>query len=96
MLDESAPDKLKNTNGKSTNHRIELEIKLGGEKLIEDGIAGWLSEALIRSGRHFRRANIRTAAQAAPNPLSILTTVTPEAQLLSIASRAVMPFSDAP
>ncbi len=39
MLDESALDKLKNTNEKSINRRIELEIKLGGEKLIEDGIA---------------------------------------------------------
>src|SRR6267378_288215 len=39
---------------------------------------------------------MRLAAAAAPNPLSILTTVTPEAQELSMPSRAASPPNDAP
>ena len=39
---------------------------------------------------------IRVAAQAAPKPLSILTTVTPAAQLFSIVSSAATPPNDAP
>ena len=39
---------------------------------------------------------IRDAATAAPNPLSMLTTVTPEAQLLSAASNAATPPKLAP
>ena len=39
---------------------------------------------------------IRDAATAAPNPLSMLTTVTPEAQLLSAASNADTPPKLAP
>src|SRR5665811_220243 len=39
---------------------------------------------------------IREAAYAAPNPLSILTTVTPAAQLFSIESRAASPPKFAP
>jgi len=39
---------------------------------------------------------IRLAAYAAPKPLSMFTTVTPDAQLLSIASSAAMPPKLAP
>src|SRR6266568_4834300 len=39
---------------------------------------------------------MRLAAAAAPNPLSILTTVTPEAHELSIPSSAAMPPNEAP
>ncbi len=39
---------------------------------------------------------IRDAATAAPNPLSMLTTVTPDAQLLSAASNAATPPKLAP
>src|SRR5437879_7259290 len=39
---------------------------------------------------------MRLAAAAAPNPLSMLTTVTPEAQEFSIASSAASPPNDAP
>src|SRR5438046_8938665 len=39
---------------------------------------------------------MRLAAAAAPNPLSMLTTVTPLAQELSIASSAARPPNDAP
>src|SRR5579863_6458497 len=39
---------------------------------------------------------IMVAAKAAPKPLSILTTVTPLAQLLSIPSSAAMPPNEAP
>ncbi len=39
---------------------------------------------------------IRLAAYAAPNPLSIFTTVTPAAQELSMPSRAAIPPNEAP
>jgi hypothetical protein len=39
---------------------------------------------------------ILTAAHPAPKPLSILTTVTPEAQLFSIPNSAEKPFNAAP
>ena len=41
-------------------------------------------------------ATRRTTAIAAPNPLSMFTTVTPEAQLESIPNNAVSPPSDTP
>jgi hypothetical protein len=41
-------------------------------------------------------ATRRTTAIAAPNPLSMFTTVTPEAQLESIPNKAVSPPSDTP
>src|SRR3954449_6260681 len=44
--------------------------------------------------RHDRQ--IRLAAAAAPNPLSMLTTVTPDAQELSMARSAARPPKDAP
>lgn len=47
-------------------------------------------EELIRSRQIF------AAAHAAPNPLSMFTTVTPAAQLLSMASRAAIPPKLAP
>ena len=37
------------------------------------------------------RRSMRTTATAAPNPLSMLTTVTPDAQLVSIPNSAVRP-----
>src|SRR2546427_12932796 len=39
---------------------------------------------------------MRLAAAAAPNPLSMLTTVTPDAQELSMPSRAASPPNEAP
>ena len=39
---------------------------------------------------------MQEATQAAPNPLSMLTTLTLEAQLLSMASRAATPPKLAP
>src|SRR4029077_2197271 len=39
---------------------------------------------------------IREAATAAPNPLSMLTTVTPAAQLFNIVSSGAIPWNDAP
>jgi len=42
------------------------------------------------------RPRIRAAAMAAPKPLSILTTVSPLAQLASMACRAVVPPSATP
>jgi len=39
---------------------------------------------------------MRLAAAAAPNPLSMLTTVTPEAQEFSMASSAASPPNEAP
>ena len=39
---------------------------------------------------------MRVAAQAAPKPLSMFTTVIPDAQLLSIANSAASPPNDAP
>src|SRR3954464_12842882 len=44
--------------------------------------------------RHDRQ--IRLAAAAAPNPLSMLTTVTPDAQELSMARSAARPPKEAP
>ena len=41
-------------------------------------------------------ASRRATAQAAPKPLSMPTTVTPDAQEASMASRAVTPSSPAP
>ena len=42
-----------------------------------------------------RSSNIRCTAMAAPKPLSMFTTTTPEAQLVSMAKSAVKPFSTA-
>ena len=42
------------------------------------------------------RRRIESAAQAAPNPLSMFTTVTPLAQLFTIPSRAAIPSKLAP
>jgi len=39
---------------------------------------------------------MRLAAAAAPNPLSMLTTVTPEAQEFNMARSAASPPNDAP
>jgi len=39
----------------------------------------------------YLRLKIRAAANAAPNPLSMFTTVTPDAQLVSIPSNAASP-----
>jgi hypothetical protein len=47
-------------------------------------------------GQRGGRRLMRDAAAAAPKPLSMFTTVTPEAQELSIPSSAAMPPSDAP
>src|SRR5665213_1176586 len=43
-----------------------------------------------------QRCKIRDAAYAAPNPLSMLTTVTPAAQLFSMESKAASPPKLAP
>lgn len=40
--------------------------------------------------------SMRTTAIAAPNPLSMLTTVTPDAQLVSMPSSAVSPSNATP
>ena len=50
----------------------------------------------LRSSYEIRACVMRDAATAAPNPLSMLTTVTPEAQLLSAASNAATPPKLAP
>ena len=52
-----------------------------------------LSRALPGAGGH---GNIRATAQAAPNPLSMPTTVSPAAHDACIASNAVIPSSAAP
>ena len=46
--------------------------------------------------RRRHRCVIREAATAAPNPLSMFTTVTPAAQLFSIVSSGAIPWKDAP
>src|SRR5262249_19586741 len=46
--------------------------------------------------RHQPRWFMRVAAAAAPKPLSMFTTTTPAAQVLSIPSRAARPFMLAP
>ena len=53
---------------------------------------------LVTRLRHGRTTplNCRTTAIAAPKPLSILTTVTPEAQLVSMPNRAVNPDTAVP
>jgi hypothetical protein len=44
----------------------------------------------------FLPRRMRSAANAAPKPLSMFTTVTPDAQLVSIPKSAVIPCSEAP
>jgi hypothetical protein len=51
---------------------------------------------LFHYGAYGHRRQMRLAAAAAPKPLSILTTVTPAAQELSMPSRAASPPNDAP
>ena len=51
---------------------------------------------LPTSTKRYDRWLIRDAAAAAPNPLSMFTTVTPDAQELSIASSADTPPNAAP
>ena len=51
---------------------------------------------LLRMEEGNQRCKIRDAAYAAPNPLSMLTTVTPAAQLFSIESSAAIPPKLAP
>jgi hypothetical protein len=50
----------------------------------------------IVSHRHSAGGRMRPMAIAAPNPLSMLTTVSPAAQLESIANIGVMPARCAP
>ena len=52
--------------------------------------------ASSRRSAERRTRRIRAAANAAPNPLSMFTTVTPEAQLVSIPSSAARPWKAAP
>ena len=40
---------------------------------------------------HYRRLKMRAAAKAAPKPLSMFTTVIPDAQLVSIPKSAASP-----
>ena len=49
-----------------------------------------------RAALQFHEWLMRLAAAAAPNPLSILTTVTPDAQEFSMASSAASPPNEAP
>jgi hypothetical protein len=50
-----------------------------------------------RAARHVAlRRSMRATATAAPKPLSMLTTVTPEAQLVSMPSKAVSPENAVP
>ncbi len=52
---------------------------------------------VILVAHHLLRARrMRAAANAAPNPLSMFTTVMPDAQLVSIPRRAASPWNAAP
>jgi hypothetical protein len=74
-----------------TSVRSVLGIALG-----HDDDAGGITSVWEASVCRALRASQRTAAMAAPKPLSMFTTVTPAAQLDSIPSSAAKPPSEAP
>jgi hypothetical protein len=67
-----------------------------GITLAHDDDRGRVMSAWEASVCRALRASQRTAAMAAPKPLSMFTTVTPAAQLDSIPSSAAKPPSEAP
>ena len=79
--------------GKDVGQRREARAETRGknERSGSAHAAGFLSA----DSRSMRR-RIASAAQAAPKPLSILVTVTPLAQLLTMPSRAASPSKLAP
>ena len=74
-----------------------FERNAGVDQRAEHHVTGNAAEAVeVPERRHERIFRMRAASAAAPNPLSMLTTVTPAAQELSIPSSAAMPPNDAP
>ncbi len=68
------------------------------EEETEEHIAGNAGKGVEIKGLHAapRARRMRAAAAAAPKPLSILTTVTPAAQELSMPRRGARPLKAAP
>ena len=74
-----------------------VEIGSGVEQRAEQHVSGGtVCGVNPERDAHAGRLSIRATAAAAPNPLSMLTTVTPGAQALSMVSRAAIPPNDAP
>ena len=73
--------------------RDRLQLLGGGLHEVEPHQGG-LARSSTRPDGHARQ--IRLAAAAAPNPLSMFTTVTPAAQELSMPSSAASPPNEAP
>ncbi len=70
-----------------------------GGKEAKVGVDGWWALMESSAGRadpSYRLWRMRWAAMAAPKPLSMLVTVRPEAQELSMPSRAARPWKEAP
>ncbi len=77
-----------------------VKIGTGVDQAAQRHVAGDAGEAVEPSDRGLtvvhRHGKSRATAQAAPKPLSMPTTVTPEAHEANMASRAVTPSNAAP
>jgi hypothetical protein len=78
--------------GKKVGERGET----GAESCGQDEGGGGTHRHLAAEWVFSTRRRMESAAKAAPNPLSMFTTVTPLAQLLTMPSRAVSPWKWAP
>src|SRR6185503_97724 len=76
------------------NERAQQHVAADAGETIKVGDGHWSSASGTCDNRS--RVNMRCAAAAAPRPLSMLTTVNPVAQLLSMPSSAARPLKLAP
>mgnify|MGYP003704107007 CR=1 FL=1 len=80
---------------KPGTHRSELtEVGAGVHQRCQGHVAGSASEAVEPRGA--AHGHIRATAHAAPNPLSMPTTVTPLAHEACMANNAVTPSNPEP
>ncbi len=68
-----------------------VEVDTGIDEAAEQHVAAHTGGRVDPADHRSNRRSMRTAAQAAPNPLSTLTTVTPCAQLASALCSAAVP-----
>ena len=73
-----------------------LDRHPGAHQRAEQHVAAGAGGGVDPQGGHRAALATRAANTPAPYPLSMLTTVTPGAQELSMASRAAMPPNEAP
>ena len=80
----------------STAAWIVVERHAGADQRAEQHVAAGAGRRVDPEGGHRAARATRAANTPAPYPLSMLTTVTPGAQELSIASSAASPPNEAP